>query len=173
MMPVKHLTMTVPLKCKTFTFCLAVPRLCICCWSWIKEHHCMTASILQKLLGFYLAIIYSQQLQVVRSRGKKSSIISQGFFTDLNLFFLFFFYLFIFLNKACISCQLHKAYALLWAADCLVSTETSKHSDFDDFWKFKFHFEYFPRNTQFLSFDGPISYLYLFKNHRKAFLWSG
>ena len=96
MMPVKHLIMTVPLKCKTFTFCLAVPRLCICRWSWIKEHHWMTGSILQKLLVLYLAIIYSRQLQVVRSREKKSFIISQGFFTDLNLFFLFFYYFYFF-----------------------------------------------------------------------------
>ena len=38
---------------------------------------------------------------------------------------------------------------------------------------FKFHFEYFSRNTQFLSFDGPTSYLYLFKNHRQTFSWLG
>ena len=45
--------------------------------------------------------------------------------------------------------------------------------DLDQFWKFKFHFDHFPRNTWFLSFDGPTNYFYLFKNRRQTFLWPG
>ena len=41
---------------------------------------------------------------------------------------------------------------------------------FDQFWKFKFHFEHFPRNTPFLSFDRPSNHLYLFKNSRQTSL---
>ena len=31
-------------------------------------------------------------------------------------------------------------------------------------------FQHFPRNTQFLSFDGPTNYLYFLKNHRQTSL---
>ena len=54
-----------------------------------------------------------------------------------------------------------------------VGLKTPKYNDFDQFWKFKFHFEQFPRNTRFLSFDWSINYLYLFKNHRQTFSWAG
>ena len=37
--------------------------------------------------------------------------------------------------------------------------------------KFEFHFEHSPRNTRFLSLDGPSNYLHLFKNHLQTF-WS-
>ena len=30
-----------------------------------------------------------------------------------------------------------------------------------------------PRNTRFLSFDGPSNYLYLFKNHQQRVSWPG
>ena len=68
---------------------------------------------------------------------------------------------------------LSKAYAVLWAAGnrCVGAETPAKHNDFDQFWKFKFHFRHFPRNTRFLSFDGLTNYLYLFKNHRQKFLW--
>ena len=48
-----------------------------------------------------------------------------------------------------------------------------KHNDFDQFWKFRLHFEHFPRNTVYLSFDGSSNYLYLFKHHRQASSWPG
>ena len=35
------------------------------------------------------------------------------------------------------------------------------------------NFKHFSRNTQFLSFDGPSNYLYLFKNHQQTFPWPG
>ena len=50
---------------------------------------------------------------------------------------------------------------------------TPKRNAFDQFWKFKFRIEYFPRNSRFLSFNGPINYLYLFKNHQQTFSWPG
>ena len=47
------------------------------------------------------------------------------------------------------------------------------HNTFDQFWKFKFHFQNISRSTRFLSFDGPTNYLCLFKNHRQTFPWPG
>ena len=61
----------------------------------------------------------------------------------------------------------------LWVANCFVSSETPKHNNFDQFWKFKFHFKHFPRNTRFLSFDVPSNYFYLFKNSQQTFSWTG
>ena len=75
------------------------------------------------------------------------------------------------LTTICLPCRLRKAYAVLWAANRFVGSETPKLTAFDQFWKFKFPFEHFPRNTWFLSVDGPSNYLYLFKNHRQTFLW--
>ena len=40
---------------------------------------------------------------------------------------------------------------------------------FDQFWKFKFHFKHFLRNTRFPSFRGPTNYFHLFKNHQQTF----
>ena len=48
---------------------------------------------------------------------------------------------------------LRKAYVVLWAANRFLGSETPKRNDFEQFWKFKFHFEHFPRNTQDVSFD--------------------
>ena len=48
-----------------------------------------------------------------------------------------------------------------------------RHNAFDQFWKIKFHFQHFPRNTRFLSFDGSTNNLYLFKNHQQTFSWPG
>ena len=66
------------------------------------------------------------------------------------------------MRNACLPCHLRKSYAVLWAANRFVGFETPKHNDFDEFWKLKFHFEHFPKNTRFLSFDGPSNYLHLF-----------
>ena len=47
-------------------------------------------------------------------------------------------------------CQLHKANAVLWTSNRFVGSETSKHNDFDQFWKFKFYFKHFLRNTRLI-----------------------
>ena len=73
---------------------------------------------------------------------------------------------------ACLPCQLRKVFAVLWAANRFVGSETPKHNNFDQFWKFKFHFERFPRNTRFLSFHGPSNNLYLLKNYQQTFSWT-
>ena len=65
------------------------------------------------------------------------------------------------------------AYAVLSAANLSVGLVTPKQNAFDQFWKFKFHFVHFPRNTRFLSFYGPINCLYLFKNHSQTSSWPG
>ena len=54
-------------------------------------------------------------------------------------------------------CLLRKAYAVPWAANRFVGSETPKHNAFHQFWNFKFCYEHFPRNTQFLSFDLGIT----------------
>ena len=66
------------------------------------------------------------------------------------------------MRNACLPCQLRKSYAVLWAANRFVGFEAPKHNGFDEFWKLKFHFEHFPKNTRFLSFDGPSNYLHWF-----------
>ena len=53
----------------------------------------------------------------------------------------------------------------------LLARRHLKDNALDQFRKWKFHFEHFPGNTRFLSFGGPINYLYLFKNHRQIFSW--
>ena len=95
---------------------------------------------------------------IKKSSGKKSSIHLKDF-TDLDFFSFS-------LANACLPCQLNKAYAVFLASNSFVGLETPKHNDFGQFSKSKFHFEHFPRNTQFISFDGPSNYLHLFKNHR-------
>ena len=86
-------------------------------------------------------------------------------------FFPCFFFLFSLTNA--LLYQLREVYAALWAAKRFVGSKTPKHNDFDQFWKLKFHFERFPLNTQFLSFDSPSDYLCPFKNHQQAFSWPG
>ena len=90
-------------------------------------------------------------------------------FADLDFFFFIFFlfFIFYFLSNVCLPCWLSKAYAVLLAVNRFVGPETPKHNALDQFLKFKFHFEHFPRSTRFLSFDGPSNYLYLFKNQQK------
>ena len=52
------------------------------------------------------------------------------------------------LTNACLPCWLCKMYAVLWAANRFAGSEAPKHNAFDQFWKFRFHFKHFPRNTQ-------------------------
>ena len=48
-------------------------------------------------------------------------------------------------------CLLRKAYAVPWAANRFVGSETPKHNAFHQFWNFKFYYEHFPRrNSNFL-----------------------
>ena len=97
--------------------------------------------------------------------GKKS-------FIYLNLIFRFLlhrYYFSCFLKNASLPCRLRKAYGVLWPDNHFVGSETPKHNSFDQFRKFEFHLEYFPRNTQFVSFDGPSNYFHLFKFHRQSF----
>ena len=93
---------------------------------------------------------------------------------QIQISFFIFFTSFLFsVTKACLLCQLRKAHAVFWAVNPTLGLETPEQNDFDQFWKFKFNFKHFPRNTQFLSFDGPSNYLYLFKNHWQTFSWPG
>ena len=84
---------------------------------------------------------------------------------------MFSFFVSLSLANVCLPWQLHKAYAVLWALNRFVGSETPKYNNFDQFWKSWFYLRYFPRNTKFLSFDGLSNYLYLFKNHRQTFSW--
>ena len=93
-------------------------------------------------------------------------------FIYTEFIYLFFFFIF-FLTNACLACRLHKAYTVLWAANSFVGTEAPNHNAFEQFWKFEFHFEHFPRNTRFLRFDGSINHLFLVKNHQQKFSWPG
>ena len=103
-----------------------------------------TPSILQQLLALYFANIYSwhvlsSEMSIV---GKINLSTCFKNFTDFDFFYTDFFFHFL----------LRKAYAVFWAANrfCL---ETPKYNAFNQFWKLKFHFEHFPRDTRFLSFD--------------------
>ena len=55
---------------------------------------------------------------------------------------------------------------VLWAGNHFVGSETPKHNAFNltdqYFEKSKFNLKQFPRNTQFLNFEGLRNYLYLF-----------
>ena len=97
--------------------------------------------------------------------GKKWSICLKDV-ADLDFFFLFFYFFPIFFDKCCLICRLRKAYAVLSAANRFVGSGTSKHNAFDQFLKFKFHFENFSWNTKFLSFDPVIICIYLRTNYR-------
>ena len=116
----------------------------------------MTAFILPQLLPLHFAIIYSLQL----SSSERSSMYLKDF-KNLDFFFFFFFSYFSFvllfsLTNAYLLWQLRKEYPVLWAANRFVGSETLKHNDFEQFWKFKFHFEHFPRNTRFPTLKDPV-----------------
>ena len=87
------------------------------------------------------------------------------FFIYFVLFFLFFSFSLI---NTCLPNPLRYVYAVLWVKNRFVGLETRKHND--QFWKFKFNIEYFPRNSNY--FDGPSNYLYQFKNNQKTFSFS-
>ena len=117
---------------------------------------------------YSLRLYIAGNFPVVKSHwsGKKFIHISQRFYRFeflLHIFFIF--------DKCVFTLSVCKAYVILWVTNRFVGSETPKHNAFDQFWKFKFHFEHFPRNSWFLSFGGPSNYLYLFKNHRKTFSW--
>ena len=98
-------------------------------------------------MAFYFAIIFNWHLSSSEKSlvGKKIHPI----YLNISLFFQFSFSL----TNVCLPCQLRKAYAVLWAANRFVGSETSKNNEF---WKLKFQFAHFPRNTRFLSLDGPV-----------------
>ena len=145
--------------------------------SFFTENLWMTASILLQLLTLCFAIIHSWQLSSSEKslfEKKKMSIYLKDF-TDLEIlistfyFFIVFYFYFILLysfiylfilTNSCLSCQLRKAYPVLWAANRFVGqsfcrfVESPKHDNSAQFWKSKFRFEHFRRNTRFLSSDG-------------------
>ena len=68
----------------------------------------------------------------ILQREKNSSVYLKDF-TDLD-FFLFIFYFFIYFfsfSKCLFTFELRKAFAVLWAANRFVGSETHKHNDFD------------------------------------------
>ena len=91
----------------------------------------MTAFFLQQLLALYFAIIYNFQVVKSHYSGKNWSIYFKKFI-DLDFFYTDVFFHFL----------LRKAYAESSQPLCWL-----EHNAFDQFWKSKFHFEYFPRNS--------------------------
>ena len=83
-------------------------------------------SILQQLLALYFAIMCSWQLSSSEKSSvkKKDSSISLKVFTDLDLFFTFSSFFSFSLTNVCLPCQLHIAYAVLWAANRFIGSET-------------------------------------------------
>ena len=82
--------------------------------TFLTDLHWMTTSILQQLPAFYFAIIYSWQL----SSSEKSLSGEKNCHLDLFSFSL---------TNPGLPCQLRKAYAILWTANCFVGSETPKH----------------------------------------------
>ena len=121
---------------------------------------------------YTLQLYIACSLEVVKKKKKKKTItkIHPYISRILQIQILFF----IFFGKClfCLPCQLPKACAVPWAAHRFVGSETPKHNDCDQFWKFQIHFKYFPRNTWFVTFDRVSNYLHLFKNHWQTFGWS-
>ena len=98
--------------------------------TFFPDHLWMTASALKQLLALYFPIIYSWSL----SSSEKSLVgknvhpyiskILQISFTQIRFFIYF--------DKClCYPCQLHKVYAVLWAAKPFVPSEIPKHNAFD------------------------------------------
>ena len=135
----------------------------------------MAASILQQLLALYFAIIYNWQLSSSEKSlvEKKNSSMYLKDFAGLDFFIYFFIYLFIcffiFFYKCLFTLSVMQSVCYTISSQPFFGWETPKHNSFDQFWKFNFYFEHFPRNTRFLSFGGPSNYLYLFKNYRQTF----
>ena len=97
--------------------------------SFFIEHLSMTTSILQQLLTLYFATIHSWQLasSEISLVGKKFIYISQGF-TDLIYTDSFFHFLWE--MRVYLKCRLHKIYAVLWAVNRFIGSETPKHNAF-------------------------------------------
>ena len=123
----------------------------------------MTASNLQQLLALYFAIIDSCQ-----HSGSEKSLVGEKLIHTFQGFYRFRFplhiFFFIFLDKYLFTSPVTQSVCCTLAANRFVGSETAKHNAFDQFWKFKFR--YFPKNTWFLSFERPINYLHLYRNHR-------
>ena len=101
----------------------------------------------------------------VISREKKFIHISQGFY---RLRFSFHF-----LRQMQVYLVGDATHMLYSEPSTILLARGHLNNAFDQFWKIKFHFKHFPKNTQLLSFDGPSNCLYLFKNHRQTFSWPG
>ena len=105
------------------------------------EHLWMTASVLQQLLALYFSIIYSWQLSSSEKTllGKKIhpfiSRVLQIHISFTQMLFSFS------LTNAWLTCPLRKSYAVLWAGNHFVGSESPIDNTFDQFWKFKFYFE--------------------------------
>ena len=119
----------------------------------------MTASILQQLLALYVAITYSWQLSSSEKSlvwKKNSSIYFKGF-SDLDLFYTFFF-IFSYAKRMLYSEQ--PTVSLAWR-----NLNTMLLTNFENLNSISNIFE----ETLFLSFHGPTDYLYLFKNPSEPF----
>ena len=126
---------------------------------------CLRTPFLQSTSGWLLVFyncrwVYILQVniagnfQVERSHhsGKKIVHIFRGFYRFRHFFTKIFSFIFSYTKR------------MLYFEQTTVSLDW-RHLNtilFDQFWKFKFHFENFPRNTSFLSFAGPTNYLHLF-----------
>ena len=106
----------------------------------------MITSILQHLLALYFAIICNWELS-----SSEKSLVGYSREKKFILFFFHFFPHFLWQMPD----------YLVSNAKRLVDSKTPKHNGFEQFWKFEFRFEHFPRNTRFLSIEGPSNYLYI------------
>ena len=123
----------------------------------------MTASVLQQLLALYFSIIYSWQLSSSEKilLGKK---IHPFISRVLQIHISFTLMLFSFsLTNAWLTCRLRKSYAVLWAGNHFVGSESPIDNTLDQFE----NLNSIRRNTRSLSFHGPTIYLHLFTNHRR------
>ena len=102
--------------------------------------------------------------------GKKIPSIYLNDFTDLDLFFFFYFILTFSLTNASLSFQLRKAYAVLWTANRFVGSETSKTMILSNFENLNPISNIFQETRDFLVLtETIINYLYLFKNNDRHF----
>ena len=88
-------------------------------------------------------------------------------------FIYLFFFLYIFFDKCLFSLSVTQSVYCALSSELFCWHGSTNHNAFEQFWKFEFHFEHFPRNTRFLRFDGSINHLFLVKNHQQKFSWPG
>ena len=93
---------------------------------------------------YSLRLYIAGNFQVGKShcREKKFIHISQRFYRFgflLHIFFIFF-------DKCVFTLSVTQSVCYTLSNQRFVGSETPKHNAFDQFWKFKFHFEHFPRN---------------------------